>query len=115
MEESPDAALRLASATHRPARRAGPVEESEVVVPTNPLAAEEPTASTGSVHVTAFPWGDVSVDGTRIGRCPLTAQLSVGVHRIVISSDTHSTTRTVRVARGVRTEVDVDFEESPSP
>ncbi len=119
--EVPDAATplvvepELAPATRpgrRPTRDARPAQP--VSAPSAPTPPTTPPAAMGSLRVTAFPWGDVSVDGTRVGRCPVMLDLPVGTHRVVISGGANSVTRTVRITEGRREEVDIDFE-SASP
>jgi hypothetical protein len=121
VEALPDAAVPTEALVERaqvvssvPSRPRHPVREDRpttVVTPPTPVAPAAAPA-TGQLHVTAFPWGDVSVDGTRVGRCPLTVDLPVGSHRVVITSDSDTTTRTVRITEGQRAELDIDFEES---
>jgi len=119
----PDAASSVApeaaTTPTRPGRRTGRDEQPAQQPPTLPSApttATTPatTAATGSLRVTAFPWGDVSVDGTGVGRCPVMVNLPVGTHRVVISAGSNSVTRTVRITEGHREEIDIDFE-SPAP
>ena len=119
--DEPDAAVPdVASNPTRPARRGGREERTGQPAPTSaataPTTTPTPAVATaaGSLRVTAFPWGDVSVDGTRVGRCPVMVNLPVGTHRVVISAGNDSVTRTVRITEGNREEIDVDFE-APAP
>lgn len=117
--EEPDASVpEVASTPTRTPRRGGREERPTPTPAATAPATAAPTppaaAAIGSLRVTAFPWGDVSVDGARVGRCPVMVNLPVGTHRVVISAGTDSVTRTVRITEGNREEIDIDFE-APTP
>ncbi|GAB4216330.1 MAG: hypothetical protein OHK0013_42740 [Sandaracinaceae bacterium] len=58
-----------------------------------------------SVH----PWGDVAVDGHRVGRSPVILDLEEGPHRVEMTSASVTRARIVRVVAGQHIELEEDF------
>ncbi len=69
----------------------------------------EPSDRRGTLHVTVFPWGDVSIDGAPQGRSPVSVPISVGRHRVTARLGEASSTRSVTVTPDARTDVEFDL------
>lgn len=59
----------------------------------------------GWVRIVVQPWGNVWIDGTYMGRAPLTARLSKGRHIVEVGRELPALKRAVRVQPGARKEM----------
>jgi serine/threonine protein kinase len=65
----------------------------------------EATAERGTLVMAATPWGNIWLDGRRLGMGPVTRRVSPGRHTVGAGNDRPTSTRTVQVEPGQRLEV----------
>jgi serine/threonine protein kinase len=87
----------------RPKARPKPdVVSPAPVMPATPVAEAQ-----AELKVTVFPYGDVWVDGKRLGQAPVTVKLAPGVHEVGVGDGRPREKRSITLAAGEKANLDI--------
>jgi hypothetical protein len=78
------------------------VVSPEPAIPAAPVAEAQ-----AELKVTVFPYGDVWVDGKRLGQAPVTVKLAPGVHDVGVGDGRPREKRSITLAAGEKANLDI--------